>query len=224
MRRRSARARGECCVHLKVKWDANGSDGENLNGEWVRIRNTDALHPLNLAGWWFRNSALRRYRFPPGAFVVAGGSIRLRIGAGPDGGGVYHWGLNGPAFDNATNDLKQKGDGGYLFFDPHGNLRAHVQYPCRTTCREPLADKVQLETHYAAPEYVRVRNTSNTTISLFQYEIERAPSFYEFDRNSILFSGPEARPVCAGRARYGLRVHARLGGNRSRASPTKPAP
>ncbi len=36
---------------------------------------------------------------------------------------------------------------------------------------------------------MRVRNTSNTTISLFQYEIERAPSFYEFDRNSILFPG-----------------------------------
>ncbi len=175
-------------VHLKVKWDANGNDAENLNGEWVRIRNTDALHPLNLAGWWFRDSALRRYRFPAGAVVVAGGSIRLRIGGGRGGAGTYHWGLSGPAFDNATNDLKQKGDGGYLF-DPHGNLRAHVQYPCRTTCSEPLADKVQLETHYAAPEYVRVRNTSNTTISLFQYEIERAPWFYEFDRNSILLPG-----------------------------------
>ena len=71
-------------VHLKVKWDANGDDGENLDGEWVRIRNTDALHPLKLGGWWFRDSALRRYTFPPGAVVLAGGSIRLRIGAGDE--------------------------------------------------------------------------------------------------------------------------------------------
>lgn len=175
-------------VHLKVKWNANGNDANNLNGEWVRITNTDALHPLNLAGWWFRDSALRRYRFPPGAVVIAGGSMRLRIGGGTDGASTYHWGLSSPAFDNATNDRKQKGDGGYLF-DPHGNLRAHIQYPCRTTCREPLAGKVRLETHYVAPEYVRIRNTSNTTINLFQYEIERAPWFYEFDRRSLLLPG-----------------------------------
>ena len=175
-------------VRLKVKWNANGDDGQDLNGEWVRITNTDALHPLNLAGWWFRDSALRRYVFPPGAVVLASGSIRLRIGAGRDRSNTYHWGLTGPAFDNATNDRKQKGDGGYLF-DPHGNLRAHVQYPCRTTCHEPLADKVELDTHYDTPEYVRVRNKSNRTISLYQYEIERAPWFYEFDRNSLLLPG-----------------------------------
>ena len=175
-------------LHLKVKWNANGNDGENPNGEWVRIRNTDALHPLRLGGWWFRDSALRRYKFPRGAVVLAGGSIRLRIGEGTDDRNTYHWGLSGPVFDNATNDRKQKGDGGYLF-DPHGNLRAHVQYPCRTSCHEPLAGKVALETHYGAPQYVRVRNTSNSTISLFQYEIERAPWFYEFDRNSLLMPG-----------------------------------
>jgi endonuclease YncB( thermonuclease family) len=175
-------------VRLKVKWNANGNDAKNLNGEWVRITNTDALHPLNLAGWWFRDSALRRYTFPAGAFLVAGGSMRLLIGEGRDGASAFHWGLDSPAFDNATNDRKQMGDGGYLF-DPRGNLRAHVQYPCRTSCREPLAGKVRLETHYDAPEYVRVRNTSNTTISLFQYEIERAPWFYEFDRESVLLPG-----------------------------------
>lgn len=177
-------------VHLKVKWNASGDDGENPAGEWVRIRNTDALHPLNLGGWWFRDSALRRYEFPPGAVVLAGGSIRLRIGAGTDDGNTFHWGLGGPVFDNATNDRKQKGDGGYLF-DSHGNLRAHVQYPCRTRCLEPLAGKVALEAHYGTPEYVRVRNTSNTTISLFEYEIEREPWFYEFDRNTFLLPGQE---------------------------------
>jgi len=36
---------------------------------------------------------------------------------------------------------------------------------------------------------VRVRNLSNSTISLFEYEIEREPWFYEFDRNTVLFPG-----------------------------------
>jgi endonuclease YncB( thermonuclease family) len=175
-------------VRLKVKWNANGNDAQNVNGEWVRITNTDPLHPLNLDGWWFRDSALRRYEFPAGAVVVAGGSVRLRIGKGADEATTFHWGLSTPAFDNATNDRRQMGDGGYLF-DPRGNLRAHVQYPCRTSCREPLADKVRIQAHYGAPEYIRIRNTSNTTVNLFQYEVERAPWFYEFGRESVLLPG-----------------------------------
>ena len=175
-------------VQLKVRWNANGNDGEKLNGEWVRITNTDALHPLDLAGWWFRDSALRRYTFPEGAVVAAGRSVRLRMGHGADSASTYHWGLTSPVFGNATNGRKQLGDGGYLF-DPDGIVRAHMQYPCRTTCPEPLAGRVRLRAHYGTPEYVRVRNTSNTTINLFQYEIERAPWFYEFDRESSLLPG-----------------------------------
>jgi endonuclease YncB( thermonuclease family) len=177
-------------LELKVKWNADGSDGENLNGEWVRITNADLLHPLDLGGWWFRDSALRRYTFPPGTFLIAGGSIQLRIGAGRDTATTYHWGLRTPAFDNATNDRRQMGDGGYLF-DPRGNLRAHVQYPCRTACHEPLADKVRVRAHAFAPEYVRVQNVSNTTISLFEYEIERVPWFYEFERHNVLLPGQQ---------------------------------
>jgi endonuclease YncB( thermonuclease family) len=172
-------------VRLKVKWNASGNDAENLNGEWVRITNTDPLHPLNLAGWWLRDSALRRYTFRPGAVVAAGQSVRLRVGTGPDDAGTFHWGLATPAFDNATDDRRQMGDGGYLF-DPRGNLRAHVQYPCRTTCIEPLRDRVRVEAHYYAPEYIRVRNVSDSPVSLFEYEIERAPWFYEFGRESVL--------------------------------------
>ena len=69
-------------VRLKVKWNANGDDGGNLNGEWVRITNTDPLHPLRLARVVVPRLALRRYLFPSGAVVLAGGSIRLRIGEG----------------------------------------------------------------------------------------------------------------------------------------------
>lgn len=177
-------------LRLKVKWNASGNDGENLNGEWVRITNTDPLRPLSLDGWWLRDSHLRRYTFRAGAFVAAGRSIRLRVGQGTDDAATYHWGLETPAFDNATNDRRQIGDGGYLF-DPRGNLRAHVQYPCRTRCSEPLAGRVRIRAHYSAPEYIRVRNISDTPISLFEYEIERVPWFYEFGRESVLLPQQE---------------------------------
>jgi endonuclease YncB( thermonuclease family) len=172
-------------LRLKVKWNASGNDAENLNGEWVRITNTDPLHPLNLYGWWLRDSHLRRYTFRAGTVVAAGQSVRVRVGSGPDDASTFHWGLGTPAFDNATNDRKQIGDGGYLF-DPRGNLRAHVQYPCRTRCTEPLKDRVRVEAHYRAPEYIRVRNVSDRAINLYEYEIERVPWFYEFGRESVL--------------------------------------
>ena len=174
-------------VRLKVKWNANGDDAEDLNGEWVRITKPTAPSAAP------RRVVVPRLGAAPLHVPLGRGRGRRRIDSATDR--PRHeprehlfLGTQGPAFDNATNDRKQKGDGGYLF-DPHGNLRAYVQYPCRTSCHEPLAGKVELETHYDAPEYVRVRNTSNRTISLFQYEIERAPWFYEFDRNSFLLPG-----------------------------------
>jgi hypothetical protein len=35
-----------------------------LNSEWVKVLNPSAA-PVSLAGWWVRDSALRRYVFPP---------------------------------------------------------------------------------------------------------------------------------------------------------------
>ena len=173
-------------LELKVKWNAGGDDGRNLNGEWVRITNTSRLSPVPLGGWWFRDSNLRRFNFPEGAVLPAGGSLRVRVGVGQNDRNTYHWALSSPAFDNATNDRRQMGDGGYLF-DPRGNLRAHVQYPCRTACPEPLRDKVQIRAHPYAPEYVRIRNVSQQTINLSEYELERSPWFYEFNRGTVLF-------------------------------------
>jgi endonuclease YncB( thermonuclease family) len=105
---------------LRINWDADGNDGDNVNGEWARIGNPSGA-PVSLAGWRFRDSALRHYTFPGDAVIRPGGSVLLRMGRGAEGGGVFHWGLTAPPFEN-------HGDGGYLF-DPRGNLRASVIYP-----------------------------------------------------------------------------------------------
>jgi endonuclease YncB( thermonuclease family) len=112
---------------MRLNYDADHNDGQNVNGEWARIFNPSRA-PVSLAGWWFRDSALRRYTFPGGATVPAGGSVLLRMGRGSSGGGEFHWGLGTPPFDNPTFDRRSMGDGAYVF-DPRGNLRVWVIYP-----------------------------------------------------------------------------------------------
>ena len=117
---------------MKVKWDARGSDGSHPNGEWFKIRNHDPVHAVGLRGWWVRDSALRRYKFPRGAVIPPRRAIRVRIGSGRNRAKTFHWGLPDPIFENAKR-RHGIGDGGYLF-DRHGDLRAWRIYPCRVGC------------------------------------------------------------------------------------------
>ena len=53
-------------IGLYAQWDADGNDRQDVNGEWVRIRNYDPINPLPLDGWYVRDSGLRRFTFPAG--------------------------------------------------------------------------------------------------------------------------------------------------------------
>ena len=114
---------------MKVRWDATGSDGRHPNGEWFKIRNHDPVNPVGLRGWWVRDSALRRYKFPRGAVIPPGSAIRVKIGRGRNRPRTFHWGLPDPIFENVRR-RHGIGDGGYLF-DRNGDLRAWHMYPCR---------------------------------------------------------------------------------------------
>jgi endonuclease YncB( thermonuclease family) len=124
-------------VKVDVNWDADGNDGENVNGEWVDVTNL-GVNPVDLSGWWVRDAAYRGYKahgytFPAGTVVVPGDHVRLKVGKGDDGGGVLHWGLDIPIFANVTEDKTFMGDGAWLY-DPNGDLRAWYMYPCRSAC------------------------------------------------------------------------------------------
>lgn len=113
-------------LSLTVNWDADGDDAENVNGEWMRVHNRDPVRDAPIGGWWVRDSHLRRFRFPAGATVPAGGSVTVHVGAGASEGTRFHWGLSAPAFEN-VDASRGMGDGGYLF-DPQGDLRAWMTY------------------------------------------------------------------------------------------------
>ena len=123
-------------LRLRVNWDAEGSDGDNVNGEWIRIRNRDPVNAVSLAHWWVRDSALRRFRFPAGTALPAGGSLRVRVGNGTPDFNTFFWGELDPVFENIRRGRRGIGDGAYLF-DPQGDMRAWHMYPCRAACLGP---------------------------------------------------------------------------------------
>ena len=114
-------------LEIDVNWDADGRDDLNLNGEWFDVGNPSS-RDVPIGGWWVRDSHLRRFTFPSGAVVPAGGRVRVHVGSGDAGGGRFYWGLDAPAFENADGGARSLGDGGYLF-DPDGDLRAWTIYP-----------------------------------------------------------------------------------------------
>lgn len=173
-------------LELKVKWDADGPEGKNVNGEFVRISNTSA-NPVSLAGWWVRDSFDRRYKFRSGTSVPPGGSIEMHVGRGQNDANTFFWGLRSPVFENVVR-AKGIGDGAYLF-DPDGDLRVWRLYPCYVDCAEPLKGKVDLTVNEISPESAQIANTSTGAIDLSEYEVESAPYFYEFTRGTVLQAG-----------------------------------
>ncbi len=121
----------EAILRLTVYPDAKGNDFQNVNGEHVTIENVGAA-PISLTGWWLRDSSLRRFGFPAWGTVPAGGSLTVRVGRGDDTEQTLYWGLDDPMFENATKGHGM-GDGAYLF-DPQGDLRAWMMYPCFVDC------------------------------------------------------------------------------------------
>jgi endonuclease YncB( thermonuclease family) len=116
-------------IKLTVHPNAAGNDSINVNGEYVRIYN-NGVRPLSLDGWWLRDSSTRRFHFPAGTAIEPGEHLLVHVGKGRDLPQTLYWGLNTPIFDNPTNDARAIGDGAYLF-DPQGDLRAWIFYPCR---------------------------------------------------------------------------------------------
>jgi micrococcal nuclease len=119
-------------LSVQVNYDATGADDQNINGEWIRVANASG-GPVQIGGWWVRDSALRRYTFPAGTAVPARGAVYVHVGKGRSTAAHKYWGLAAPAFDNPTSDALAIGDGGYLF-DPRGDLRAWMLYPCVIAC------------------------------------------------------------------------------------------
>lgn len=170
--------------------DADGNDEANLSGEWVRVRNLDAVNTVQLGGWWVRDSALRRYVFPDWATLPPGESLTVYVGGGTDTWTEFFWDQRKPIFENPTGGEKAMGDGAYLF-DPQGDLRASMTYPCRTNCSDPYQGAVTVRAKPRGREHVTVRNVAAFAVDLDGYRLQSPPYSYAFPRDSVLEPGEE---------------------------------
>ncbi len=176
-------------LKLWVNWDADGRDTSNPSGEWVKVRNLDPVNPVPLGGWYLRDSGLRRFTFPASAVVAPGATVMVDVGEESDGVSVFAWGLRAPVFANVTSDEDAMGDGAYLF-DPLGNIRASMIYPCRFACTDPLAGAVAIGADPDGQrESVTVTNVSAGPIDLDGYVLKSAPQSYHFEPGSVIPPG-----------------------------------
>jgi endonuclease YncB( thermonuclease family) len=178
-------------LKLWVNWDADGADTDNPAGEWVKLRNLDAVNPVPLGGWHVRDSGLRRYTFPADAVIAPGGTVTLKVAG--DAGAGFSWGLRAPVFENATYDDSARGDGAYLF-DPLGNVRALMVYPCVLACGDPAAGAVAVA---ARPdgrrESVTLTNLTAGPVDLDGYVLKSPPYSYHLGTGSVLPPGESMR-------------------------------
>jgi endonuclease YncB( thermonuclease family) len=174
-------------LKLWVNSDPTGVDTANLGDEWMKIQNLGTT-AVPLAHWWVRDSMLRRLTFPAGAVLEPGATITVYTGPGQDTADSFHWGLNQPMFENADGDGRNLGDGGYLF-DPQGDLRAAMVYPCLVACSDPNQGALALDVQPRGSEYVRVRNVSGHDVDLYGYALALRGSTYAFAPGSVIAPG-----------------------------------
>jgi endonuclease YncB( thermonuclease family) len=173
-------------LRLWAMSDPLGDDTVNVNSEYVKIQNLSPTASVSLGRWWVRDSGLRRFTFPPDAELGPGQTITVHSGRGTGAGDTFYWGLPGTVFENSANG-GDAGDGAYLF-DPQGDLRSYMVYPCLVACSDPNQGAVQVIQHAVGREYVLVRNVSNHPVDLYGYEL-RTPGGYGFGQNSVLQPG-----------------------------------
>ena len=153
-------------VPLRVwaNWNPPGVDSRNINGEWTKVRNDSPSRAISLAGWWIRDSMQRRYTIPAGTSLQPGQTLTLHTGRGTDQGLTRYWGLGVTLYPNPSPG-EDTGDGAYLF-DPQGDLRAAMTYPCLVVCGHPDAGALALSADPGGDESVTVRNVAGRPVDL----------------------------------------------------------
>jgi endonuclease YncB( thermonuclease family) len=177
-------------LRIWANWDADGNDTANPSGEWVKVRNLDPVNPVPIGGWHVRDSGLRRFTFPAGAAIAPGDTVTVSVGEG--GAGVLGWGMSRPVFENASDDRRAMGDGAYLF-DPLGNVRASMLYPCRGVCVDPAQGAVALSADPTGNESITVENVGPGPLALDGYVLKSPPYSYPLDDGTVLPPGGSLR-------------------------------
>jgi endonuclease YncB( thermonuclease family) len=179
-------------VPIKVwaDWNPPGPDQRRLDGEWIRVRNESTTQSLPLRGWWVRDSMLHLYRFSRSTTLTPGQTITVHTGRGRNTATNRYWGLNFTLFPNIDN--VGLGDGAYLF-DPKGDLRGSMVYPCVIACTDPLQGALKVTAKPKGSEAVFVRNVSSAPVSLTDYVLTVPGGLLPFRAGTVLQPGARTK-------------------------------
>jgi parallel beta-helix repeat protein len=87
------------CIYISgAKFNAAGSDANNINGEYVKIRNK-CSSMINIAGWKIKDKAGHTYRFS--TLRMGAGTVYLHTGKGTNRPGHRYWGRTAPVWNNS---------------------------------------------------------------------------------------------------------------------------
>jgi len=104
---------------ININYDAEGNDNENLNDEWVEIKNVEII-PVNMKDFTLKDKANHIFTFPE--FILnSNATVKIYSGCGENNFTSLYWCSFGTIWNNDT-------DTAYLC-DSNGNLIDTYNYP-----------------------------------------------------------------------------------------------
>ena len=92
-------------LHLtEVHADAAGDDADNLNDEYLVLKNT-GNKPLDLGGWQLSDEADHRYTVPTGTTLSPGEQITVHSGSGTNTNSNLYWNSGQPVWNNGGDTV-----------------------------------------------------------------------------------------------------------------------
>lgn len=96
------RTDGESTTDLVISdacFVAPSPEKENLNEEWVEIKNTGEVE-VSMAGWILVDAQNHEYAFPEDFVLSPEAAVKVHTGDGDDSDSELYWGLKVPVWNN----------------------------------------------------------------------------------------------------------------------------
>jgi endonuclease YncB( thermonuclease family) len=192
---------------LRVRFDADGDDDQNLSGEWVEIINNGSVS-VNLRNWEIRDSMWSRHVFTGDRWINPGKRVRVIGGTAtlpPSTSTTTMVRWYNPDLSNTEEIFLNRGDIAALL-DPDGDVRAFTDFPCADIyqdCSDPLSESIALWAQYNPPgagdtapngddpedEWIDIWNLGVTDVDLYDHYIRNDVDTYLFDSTTVIAPG-----------------------------------
>ena len=101
-------------LEIELNYDAEGKDTKNLNGEWVKIKNTGEK-TLDMNGWTLKDAGTNIYKFDD--FILESGkTVFIYTGSGSNSKEKLYWNSPQPIWNNEHDTLYIRDNEGLLVY------------------------------------------------------------------------------------------------------------